>query len=65
MNVAGIVAALQLPTDASTRLVWRLNAMFEVGLALAIAGLCDHLLLVRMLTGAPREGAAASEELAR
>jgi MFS superfamily sulfate permease-like transporter len=59
--VAAIVAALQLPGDASRRFEWRTNAMLEVGLATAIAGLCDHLILVRTLVGVRREHAAANE----
>jgi hypothetical protein len=52
--IAAIVAALLLPAEASLRFAWRTDAMLEVGGAMVMAGLCDHLLLMRTLSHTAR-----------
>ena len=59
--VAAVLAALQLPGDASLRYVWRVDATSEVGLAMACAGLCDHLILVRALKRGAAEAGMVSD----
>jgi hypothetical protein len=64
VTIVAIVAVLQLPALPAARYVWRMQAMFELGAALAIAGLCDHAILVRTLN-ASRRGGAVGQELTR
>jgi hypothetical protein len=60
--MAGLVAALQLPVgDASAKLIWRMDSLLYGGGMLVVAGLCDHLLLLRALPGAFRLKAETTE----
>jgi hypothetical protein len=57
--MAALVAALQLPLgDASARLIWRMHSLVYGGGTLVVAGLCDHLLLVRTLKPTPNSDAS-------
>jgi hypothetical protein len=59
--IVGILLAAQLPATRPAIFVWQMRVFFEVGLAWAFAGLCDHLILVRTLVGSPREDTSATD----
>ena len=59
--IVGMLLATQLPLTRSSIFAWQMRVFFEVGLAWAFAGLCDHLILVRTLAGSPREDTPATD----
>ncbi len=63
--LVGVGAAVQHATltTAAQADAWFIRVAVAGGVAIALAGLGDHLLLTRTLTGARREHAATKEEL--
>ncbi len=65
VGLAAIVAAAELPLgdpSAKASVAWRMHSYFYVGGMLVVAGVCDHLVLVRTLRGSWREDVARVDE---
>ena len=64
--MGALVAALQLPLgDESARLIWRIHSLLYAGGTLVVAGLCDHLVLVRTLKPTSESEAASGRDPSR